>query len=144
MKIVFSSEHGPGRAAKAARSGACAWVLLFLMAGGAAADEDIADVAGPVEAVATDTLVLDAAVIREDQLDSERAKAYIEVDRVVINDQELNGTVSNNSAINTVSGDNNISGTAFESTSGFVNSVQNTGNNVLIQNATIVNIEVTP
>lgn len=91
-----------------------------------------------------DALLSEMRTISDDELDSERAKAQIEVEKIVINDQDLNGVVSENTAINTVSGNNTITGDAFRDSSGFVSSVQNTGNNVLIQNATIVNIEVQP
>ena len=68
----------------------------------------------------------------------------LEVHKVTINDQELNGQVSNNTAINTNTGDNTVSSGAFTSSSGFISTVQNSGNNVLIQNSTIVNVEIDP
>jgi hypothetical protein len=80
--------------------------------------------------------------ISSDELSENRAKAMLEIDKVFINDQELNGSVSGNSAVNTYSGDNIISGEAFGNASGFVNTIQNTGNNVLIQSATIVNVSI--
>lgn len=80
--------------------------------------------------------------ISSEELGENRAKALLEVDKVFINDQELNGSVSGNSAINTYSGDNIISGDAFGNASGLINSIQNTGNNVLIQSATILNVSI--
>ena len=80
--------------------------------------------------------------ISSEELSENRAKALLEVDKVFINDQELNGSVSGNSAINTYSGDNIISGDAFGNASGLINSIQNTGNNVLIQSATILNVSI--
>jgi len=80
--------------------------------------------------------------ISSEELSENRAKALLEVDKVFINDQELNGSVSGNSAINTYSGDNIISGEAFGNASGLINSIQNTGNNVLIQSATILNVSI--
>jgi len=77
-------------------------------------------------------------------LEAERATAMLEVDRITINDQDLNGVVSNNSAIDTISGNNTIAGDAFGNATGFIGTIQNTGNNVLIQSATIVNIAVEP
>ena len=117
--------------------------LLACLAGGAFA-EDSAPVAEEQVADPLGALLDSQAVVSEDDLDTQRAKQAIDIERMVINDQELNGTVSNNSAIDTVTGHNTITGEAFVGTSGFVSSVQNTGNNVLIQNATIVNIEVQP
>ncbi len=85
-----------------------------------------------------------AAPVSEEVLGTENAKAQIEIDKLVINDQDLNGVVQGNSAINTQSGNNSVSGEAFQDTAGFVTVIQNTGNNVLIQNSTIVNVAVDP
>lgn len=76
------------------------------------------------------------------ELGENRAKAMLEIDKVFINEQELNGSVSGNSAVNTYSGDNIIDGNAFGNASGLINSIQNTGNNVLIQSATILNVSI--
>ncbi|OOG46916.1 hypothetical protein B0E50_13250 [Rhodanobacter sp. C01] len=56
----------------------------------------------------------------------------------------LNGTVSNNSADHVVTGANAISGNSFSGAAGLPMVIQNTGNNVLIQNATIVNVQFQP
>jgi hypothetical protein len=60
----------------------------------------------------------------------------------VFNDMQLKGVVADNRAINVITGGNQISDGAFANTSGLPMVVQNTGNNVLIQNATIVNVQV--
>ncbi|MDQ6638869.1 MAG: hypothetical protein M3Z15_04290 [Pseudomonadota bacterium] len=60
----------------------------------------------------------------------------------VINDMQLKGVVADNRAINVTTGNNFITDGAFANTSGLPLVVQNTGNNVLIQNATIVNVQV--
>ena len=72
------------------------------------------------------------------------ARTNIEVHHVTINDQELNGVVSDNTAINNNTGDNIISDGAFNDAAGFIGTVQNSGNNVLIQNSTIINVAVEP
>ncbi|MEO6022450.1 MAG: hypothetical protein ABIP64_04920 [Burkholderiales bacterium] len=54
----------------------------------------------------------------------------------------LNGTVDHNSATNVVSGSNNITGGAFQGSHGFPMVIQNSGSNVLIQNSTILNVEI--
>lgn len=56
----------------------------------------------------------------------------------------LNGTVSDNSASHVVTGSNAISGDSFSGAAGLPMVIQNTGNNVLIQNATIVNVQFQP
>ncbi|HEX2540204.1 MAG TPA: hypothetical protein VHM00_03875 [Caldimonas sp.] len=60
----------------------------------------------------------------------------------VLNDMKLRGVVSDNRAVNVTTGNNVISDGAFAGTTGLPMVVQNTGNNVLIQNATIVNVQV--
>ena len=57
------------------------------------------------------------------------------------NDMQLSGTVANNAATNVRAGSNSISEGAFANSSGFPMVVQNSGSNVLIQNATIVNVQ---
>jgi len=61
---------------------------------------------------------------------------------VVVNDMKLDGVVSDNQAYNLVTGGNSISGGAFADSSGMPTVIQNSGNNVLIQNATIVNVQM--
>jgi hypothetical protein len=60
--------------------------------------------------------------------------------KMVINTMQVDGKVHDNSAINTVSGSNFISDSAFSHASGLPVAIQNSGNNVSIQNAYIVNI----
>lgn len=59
----------------------------------------------------------------------------------VNNDMQLTGSVANNSASHVVSGNNYIAGGSFSNMTGLPISVQNSGSNVLIQNATIVNVK---
>jgi hypothetical protein len=62
--------------------------------------------------------------------------------RLELNLQETNATLQGNKAVSTVSGANYITGGAFHAASGFPLAVQNTGNNVVIQNAFIINLDV--
>lgn len=71
-----------------------------------------------------------------EQLDGYRGGAD-----TVLNDMTLSGTVAHNSTINVASGNNILTGAAFANTSGFATAIQNSGSNVLIQNATIVNVQ---
>ena len=57
-------------------------------------------------------------------------------------DMRLSGTVGGNSAVNVVTGANNITDGAFSNASGLPMVIQNSGANVLIQNATIVNVQI--
>ena len=55
---------------------------------------------------------------------------------------QLGATVANNSAINVTSGSNIIDGGSFANMSGLPMVIQNTGANVLIQNATVINLQL--
>ena len=60
----------------------------------------------------------------------------------VYNEMQLKGVVADNRAINVTTGSNIITEGAFSGAAGVPMVVQNSGNNVLIQNATIVNVQV--
>ena len=61
---------------------------------------------------------------------------------VVNNDMTLRGVTANNSARNVTTGDNTISAGSFANMSGLPTVIQNSGANVLIQNATILNLQM--
>lgn len=54
----------------------------------------------------------------------------------------LGGTVGNNTAVNTVSGNNVIDSGSFANAQGLPMVIQNSGSNVLIQNATVINLSL--
>ena len=60
---------------------------------------------------------------------------------VVKNDMMLNGTVADNSASDIRTGANFVGQGSFINASGIPTVIQNSGANVLIQNATIINIQ---
>jgi hypothetical protein len=60
----------------------------------------------------------------------------------VLNQNRLRGVVADNTASNLTTGSNVISEGAFAGASGLPMVIQNSGNNVLIQNSTIVNVQV--
>jgi hypothetical protein len=60
----------------------------------------------------------------------------------VSNELQLNGAVSGNAAVNVVTGANSIGSASFSNASGLPVAIQNSGANVLIQNATIINIQM--
>jgi hypothetical protein len=62
--------------------------------------------------------------------------------RLELNLQQTNATLQDNVAINTSNGANTISEGAFSYASGLPVAVQNSGNNVIIQNAVILNLNV--
>lgn len=108
----------------------------------ASAEEPVATAQNTTTALPDAELISLGDDVSSAALEENRAKALLEIDKVFINDQELNGTVSGNTAINSNNGANSIAGTAFSGSSGFINTIQNTGNNVLIQSATIVNVSI--
>src|SRR5262245_15352047 len=59
----------------------------------------------------------------------------------VINTIRINGQVTDNTAQDVITGANDIAGGSFANSSGIMSVVQNTGANVLIQSATIVNVQ---
>lgn len=60
-----------------------------------------------------------------------------------INQNNATGTVSGNVASQLNTGSNTISESAFSNTNGIPIVIQNSGNNVLIQNSTILNLQLT-
>lgn len=62
----------------------------------------------------------------------------------VRNNQNLDGTVTNDSATKVTTGSNAISANSFSGASGLPTVIQNSGNNVLIQNGVIVNVQFKP
>lgn len=60
---------------------------------------------------------------------------------LVKNDMQLGGSVANNTAVNVMTGNNYIGEGSFANASGFPMVIQNSGANVLIQNATIINLQ---
>ena len=77
------------------------------------------------------------AALPDAQLDSYRGGF-----EVVKNGMQLDATLNGNSAVNVLTGNNTITDGAFTNASGLPMVIQNTGSNVSIQNATIVNIQM--
>ena len=61
---------------------------------------------------------------------------------ITLNDVKTNGSVSNNQASHLTTGSNYVNDGSFAGAAGFSTVVQNSGNNVLIQNATVINLRV--
>jgi len=59
-----------------------------------------------------------------------------------VNNQTLNGTMTDTEAKGNISGNNIVAGGALTSSAGLPTVIQNSGNNVLIQNSTILNIRM--
>lgn len=60
----------------------------------------------------------------------------------VLNEMKLNGVVADNQASHLATGNNAVTEGAFSNAAGLPMVIQNSGNNVLIQNATILNVQL--
>ena len=74
--------------------------------------------------------------------DSERLARTAGKDDTMHAESVLGGTVGNNTAVNTVSGNNVIDSGSFANSQGLPVVIQNSGSNVLIQNATTINLRL--
>lgn len=81
------------------------------------------------------TGVLQSSAVNVDDLATQRGGT----DSMLVSLQD--GSDYGNTATNTVSGGNIIESGAFSNSSGIPTVIQNSGNNVLIQNSTIVNVQ---
>lgn len=104
---------------------------------------------GPVQAAAASarpgpaiTLAAETDLFGAQPIATERLARLRGGTDTVSNDMNLGGTVANNTAINVVSGMNIISNGSFSNASGLPVAIQNSGANVLIQNATIINVQL--
>ena len=78
--------------------------------------------------------------VPEAQLDTQRGGT--DSGPLTINWNDVNAELHDNVAYNNVTGHNSINGNAFAGASGIVNVWQNTGNNVIMQSATTLNLTV--
>ena len=77
------------------------------------------------------------AAVQSDRLDAQRGGTD-----TVNNNMQLDGSVRDNVAHNVVTGSNTIDAGSFANVSGIPTVIQNSGANVLIQNATIINLQL--
>ena len=102
----------------------------------------------PAAAIAQTSIVRPAtgeAVLNSAGFDHPVATASLETHRggtQVFNDMQLAGTTAGNTATGVVTGANAISAGAFANMSGLPVVIQNSGANVLIQNAIILNLQM--
>ena len=113
---------------------------VLFMAGVAHAEPDEpADFLSPINTFlpAPEPLTrLGSGPVSEDALNRQRGGTN------TMNDMELDGVVGNNHASNLVTGQNIVTDGSLTGNAGLTTVVQNSGNNVLVQNATIVNLQL--
>lgn len=85
---------------------------------------------------ASEQFVASADTLDDSELDQNRGTFSPEI----LNSTVLEATTSQNVAVNSVTGSNIIDNNSFTNTQGLVNLIQNSGNNVVIQSSTIVNL----
>lgn len=123
---------------------AAAWTLA---PGAGASDRDATQEAAGIEAGAASATIpaqpagdgdwLARRVVGERELAAQRGGADLHV-----NENNATATVQDNVARNLTTGNNTIAGSAFANTNGVPMVVQNSGNNVVIQNSTILNLQM--
>ncbi len=111
-------------------------ILLFMAATSTLAAPATAWAAAPPAATQQTPAGFGAAAVPDSELSNFRGGASI------TNINDLNGTLYNNNALDSVTGNNFVTDGALAGSSGFSTLIQNSGNNVLIQNATILNLQV--
>ena len=91
--------------------------------------------------VHADDLVLPDIAVASDIMEQSRGKQSVELDITSLA-SDVDGISVGNTANHTVSGNNILSAGALSDSSGISSVIQNTGNNVLIQNSTVVNLSI--
>jgi len=85
-------------------------------------------------------ILANSEILSEDMMTQSRGGQYeLKIDNIHAS-SDMYGDVAGNGAYNNTTGDNIIDSGSFSNASGVLNVVQNSGNNVLIQNATVVNL----
>jgi hypothetical protein len=110
----------------------------FVAAAGAALCVTCTGIAGAEDKDADRALSLLSKTVPLNVLQAQRGRAQPDVLAVM----GLDGVVQDNVAIHTISGKNIITNGSFANSNGMSNVIQNSGNNVLIQNATILMLDV--
>ena len=109
-------------------------VAALVVAGGLGAIPAHAD----VEAIDDDAIdAFRDSAVSDELLDASRGGADLELNKI-----RSDGMVRDNQAYNLTTGSNLITEGAFGGASGFSTVIQNSGNNVLIQNSTIINLHM--
>jgi len=106
------------------------FTLLIIMSNKGFTENDIGDIT-----------IIDVAPVLLEDLDEIRGLGGV-VD--VTNNANLGAVLTNNDASDSVTGYNIIDQGSFNDASGVFSIIQNTGNNVIIQDSTIITITISP
>jgi hypothetical protein len=138
---TIARREAPVRQGRPAGAILLSLLCLPVMAGAAGVPEPSATVL-PVAPLLHGMLPARLAVARAGVLSEQQLEGLRGGTDTPWSDMKLSGTVSNNNATNVVTGANLITDGAFANANGLPMVIQNSGANVLIQNATIVNIQI--
>lgn len=83
-----------------------------------------------------------AKIVSIDMLENARGREGVDI--TTLNNMNVSATLTDNTANNNVTGANIIDTSSFTGASGMFSVIQNTGNNVVIQDSTIVNVTILP
>lgn len=100
--------------------------------------------AGLVRATLLDDNLLLSSSEKASEDELEKARGREGFDITALNNMNVQAVLTGNTANNNVTGMNIIDNGAFTNASGMFSVVQNTGNNVIIQDSTIVNVTIVP
>jgi len=81
-------------------------------------------------------------VVLLEELDKARGREGVNI--TTLNNMNLHATLIGNQAVNNVNGYNIIDHGSFAQASGITSVIQNSGNNVVIQDSTIVSVTIAP
>ncbi|MDD5578891.1 MAG: hypothetical protein PHY16_06360 [Methylobacter sp.] len=83
-----------------------------------------------------------AEIVLQEELDNARGREGVDI--FTLNNQNVRATLTDNQANNNVNGYNIIDHGSFTQASGITSVIQNSGNNVIIQDSTIVSVTIMP
>lgn len=95
-----------------------------------------------ISAFADDAVTADAVSAFGEPISNNGLSAHRGGSALQISEMRLDSKLIDNQAIGNITGSNFVTQSAFSGASGFSTVVQNSGNNVIIQNATILNLSL--
>ncbi|MGJ0516798.1 MAG: hypothetical protein ACR65O_13740 [Methylomicrobium sp.] len=113
----------------------CLMILIITMETPAAIADSFQD---------RDRLLLFSSVVKAMPEELDIARGREGITDITLNLQNAQAIIKNSQATNNINGSNWIDGSSFANASGITSVIQNTGNNVIIQDATIISVTIAP
>jgi hypothetical protein len=113
----------------------CLTILIITMATPAAIADSFQD---------RDRLLLFSSAVKAMPEELDIARGREGITDITLNLQNAQAIIKNSQATNNINGSNRIDGSSFANASGITSVIQNTGNNVIIQDATIISVTIAP